>query len=97
MHPNGKFIYASNRGHNSIAVFSIQEDGTLRFVEHETENINFPRDFNLSADGKFMIVGNQKGNSIISLKVDPRTGELENTGGILPVSKPLAFEFFPGF
>lgn len=95
IHPNGKFLYASNRGHNSIAVYEIGEDGSLSFVEYETQNVNFPRDFNLSSDGKYMIVGNQKGNSIMSLKIDKETGKLTNTGMKLNMNSPLAFVFLP--
>jgi 6-phosphogluconolactonase len=95
VHPNGQFLYASNRGHNSIAVFRIQDDGTLIFVERETEGINFPRDFNISPDGKFMVVGNQRGNSVMSFTIHPDTGELVNTGNALNISQPLAFEFIP--
>jgi len=95
IHPNGNFLYASNRGHNSIAVYEIASDGKLTFVEHETFNINFPRDFNISTDGKFMIIANQKGSSIMSLRIDENTGELNNTGMSLIMTSPVSITFLP--
>jgi DNA-binding beta-propeller fold protein YncE len=98
IHPNGKFLYASNRGHNSIAVYEISEDGKLVFVEHETEGVNFPRDFNISPNGKWMIIANQKGASIMSVRIDDATGELTNSNNTFKIQSPLAIEFlaFPG-
>ncbi len=95
IHPNGNFLYASNRGHNSIAVYRILEDGSLQLVELETAAINFPRDFNISPDGKYMIICNQKGSTVISMAIDKSTGELTNTGKFIMMSKPLAIEFLP--
>jgi len=97
LHPNGRFLYASNRGHNSIAVYKIADDGLLSIVEYEPSGGNWPRDFNISSDGKFMLVGNQKGNSIYSFKIDESTGELTNTGMKMSMSKPLSFVFLPSF
>jgi len=93
--PDGQFLYASSRGHNSIAVFKIEEDGLLSLVEHETEGINFPRDFNITPDGKFMIICNQKGNSIMSLHIDETSGELTNTGMSETITNPVSVVFLP--
>ena len=95
IHPGGKFLYGSNRGHNSIAVFKIEENGHLTFVEHETLNVNFPRDFNLSPDGKYMVIGNQKGNSVMSLTINEETGELTNTGFNIQMKSPVSILFLP--
>lgn len=97
IHPTGKFLYASNRGHNSIAVYAIAADGKLTLVEHETASINVPRDFNLSPDGKFMIIANLNGNSIMSLRINENTGSLTNTGQIITIANPLAIEFLPAY
>ncbi len=95
IHPSGKFLYASNRGHNSIAVFRIAEDGSLALVEIETNGINFPRDFNLSPDGLFLVAANQKGGTIISFFINQSTGELEPTTKLQLINQPLAIEFLP--
>lgn len=95
LHPNGKFLYASNRGHNSIVVYEINNNGQLALVEHETTGINFPRDFIISSDGKFMVVGNQKGGAFNSYWIDETTGELSYTGSRILMSKPTAFAFLP--
>jgi 6-phosphogluconolactonase len=95
IHPNGRFLYASNRGHNSIAVYEIADDGILSIIEYETSGINTPRDFNISEDGKFMLVGNQKGNSIFSFRINELSGELDYTGNELAMSSPTAMVFLP--
>lgn len=97
IHPNGRFLYASNRGHNSIAVYEIELDGTLSIIEYETSGINVPRDFNISEDGKFMLVGNQKGNSIFSFRINESSGELDYTGKELAMSSPIAMVFLSSF
>ncbi len=75
---NGKFVYASNRGHNSIAILKTNDlDGSLSLVGHETKNIDTPRNFSLSPDEKYLLVANQNSNSIVSFKRDTKTGLLE--------------------
>ncbi len=60
MHPSGKFLYGSNRGHDSIVVYRVDlAKGTLAFVEHETADIKTPRNFNIDPTGKFCLVANQ--------------------------------------
>jgi len=95
IHPSGKFLYASNRGHNSIAVYEISENGSLSLVELETSGINFPRDFNLSPDGLFLVAANQKGGTIISFFINQSTGELEPTTKLQFINQPLAIQFLP--
>lgn len=97
IHPNGKYLYASNRGHNSIVAYEIGSDGRLSLIEYETSGINYPRDFNISSDGCFMLVGNQKGNSIFSYRIDESTGELNYTGKQLSIPAPLSIVFYPAY
>jgi len=74
---DGQFVYASNRGHNSIAIFKTNNlNGNLSLVGHETINIDTPRNFSLSPDEQFLLVANQKSNTIISFKRDNKTGLL---------------------
>jgi len=94
VHPSGKFLYGSNRGHNSIAVYRIDPaTGTLTFVEHETEGIKTPRNFNIDPTGKFCLVANQDGDSVIVFRIDPTTGSLEPTGQKIAISKPVCIRF----
>jgi 6-phosphogluconolactonase len=94
VHPSGKFLYGSNRGHDSIAVYKVDPTaGTLAFVEHETAGIKNPRNFNIDPTGKFCLVANQDGDSIVVFRIDPTTGSLEPTGQKIAVSKPVCIRF----
>ena len=73
--PSGNFVYGSNRGHDSIATFSIAADGKLTFVTTTPSGGNVPRSFTLSSDGKLMLVANESGN-VTSFTVDPASGAL---------------------
>jgi len=81
--PDGKTIYGSNRGHNSLAIFRVSDDGAkLTPVGHETAGgeINTPRNFSLSPDGSLALVASQKGDLVSILKVDPATGLMTKIG-----------------
>ena len=94
MHPNGRFLYGSNRGHDSIAVYRIDPaKGTLTFVEHERADIKTPRNFNIDPTGKFCLVANQGGNSIVVFRIDQKTGALEPTGNKISIGKPVCIRF----
>ena len=96
VHPNGKFVYTSNRGHNSIAIFAIDEaTGKIRAVGHQGEGINIPRNFNIDPTGKWMIVANQAGDSLVVFAIDPNTGELKPTGQKVAVGSPVCVKFVP--
>ncbi len=91
--PNGKFLYASNRGHNSIAVYSVLDSGHLKPVTIESVQGDWPRNFTLSPDGKFLLVANQKSNNITVFKVDMETGRLKYTGHQINVPQPVCLKF----
>jgi 6-phosphogluconolactonase len=93
IHPNGKYLYASNRGVNSIAVFEIMEDETIRLKENFYKDIGVVRDFNISPSGKYLIAGNQDEDKIVLLKIN-EDGSLEPKGKTLPVSKPSNIVFY---
>jgi len=94
VHPNGRFLYGSNRGHDSIAVYRIAPaKGTLTFVEHETQDIATPRNFNIDPTGKFCLVANQSGNSVVVFRINRKTGVLEPTGHKIALSKPVCVRF----
>jgi 6-phosphogluconolactonase len=94
VHPSGRFLYGSNRGHHSIAVYQIDPTkGTLTFVEHETADINTPRNFNIDPTGKFCLVANQGTNSIVVFRINKKTGALEPTGHKVSIGRPVCIRF----
>ncbi|HWG44804.1 MAG TPA: lactonase family protein [Gemmataceae bacterium] len=96
VHPSGKFLYGSNRGHNSIAVFTIDEKtGKLTPAGRQSKGINVPRNFGIDPTGRFMLVANQDGDSILVFRIDPKTGALEATGEKVEVGKPVCVKFVP--
>jgi len=74
--PDGKFLYASNRGHNSIVIYKIDQDGNLDLVAHESVRGDSPRNFQISKNGKFLIAANQKTNNLVSYSIDQESGKL---------------------
>ena len=96
VHPSGKFLYGSNRGHDSIAIFSIDpKTGELTAVGHQGEKIKTPRNFGIDPTGKYMLVANQDSASIVVFQIDPSTGELKPTGNILEVGSPVCVKMMP--
>lgn len=90
---DGKFLYYSNRGHNSIAVFSLDGNGGMTLIGHATEGIANPRSFTLSPDGKHLIVANQDTDNIISFSVGG-DGLLTPTGHEVKVGTPVCIKFY---
>lgn len=95
IHPNGKFVYASNRGHESLAVFAVQADGTLQLVEITPCGGQHPRNFALSPDGNWLVCANQNSNNLVSFKVDAATGRLTPTGSVVTVPQAVCVLFAP--
>ena len=92
--PNGKFLYVSNRGHNSIAIFTIDSaSGKLTPVGHQGAGIKVPRNFGIDPTGTYLIVANLEGNSLIVFRIDQQTGQLTPTGSSIAVSKPACVKF----
>ncbi|WP_164891069.1 lactonase family protein [Botryobacter ruber] len=93
---DGKFLYGSNRGHNSIVVFAIDENtGRLTLVEHEPTNGNWPRDFTLDLTGTVLLVANERSGNIVTYHIDKATGKLAPTGHEVEVSKPSCLQVVP--
>ena len=93
LHPNGRFVYASNRGHDSLAVFAVRSDGTLQLVEITPCGGQHPRNFELSADGTWLVCANQNSNNLVVFKVDPATGRLQATGHTAAVPQGVCVLF----
>ena len=95
IHPNGKFLYGSNRGHDSIVVFTIdQTTGEVTIKSFADKDIDWPRNFNLTPDGRFLIAANQKGNSVVSFSIDQDTGDLTPTNSKINVGMPSCIAFY---
>lgn len=90
---DGRFLYASNRGHNSIAIFSVTEEGELSLQHNEPVQGDWPRNFSLSPDGKFLLVANRKSNNIVVFEVDTESGSLTYSGNQVPISQPVCLVF----
>src|SRR5262249_43986214 len=86
VHPSGKWLYASNRGHDSIAVFDVDGDGSARRVANTPSGGEDPRHFSLLPDGKAMLVANQTTGNIHGFRIDPDTGLLSDVGQLATVS-----------
>ncbi|NVO86570.1 lactonase family protein [Hymenobacter terrestris] len=96
--PNGRFVYSSNRGHNSLAVFGVAtEDGRLTLLQTMNTQGQTPRNFALSPDGRLLLVANQNSNSLVSFRVDAQTGLLTATGHTATVPKPVSLQIVPNF
>ena len=94
VHPSGKFLYGSNRGHNTIAVFSIdQQTGKLKAVQHQSTLGKTPRNFGLDPTGKFLIAANQSSGDIFTFHINQDTGELKPTGHSVRIPLPVCVKF----
>jgi 6-phosphogluconolactonase len=96
VHPSGKFVYGSNRGHNSIAIFAVEpSSGKLRLVGHQSHHIKTPRNFSIDPTGRYLLVANQGGASIVVFRIDLNTGALTPTGDEGPVPTPVCIKMIP--
>ena len=90
----GRFVYASNRGHDSIAVFAVDaKTGKLTLIQNQSSGGAIPRSFTLDPSGNWLIAGNQNTNNLAILKVDRKTGKLTATGDKLDLGAPVTFVF----
>lgn len=93
--PNEKFVYVSNRGHNSVAVFKVGEDRKLTAAGHITGDIKTPRNFGIDPSGKWMLVASQEGAKVGVWELNADTGLGKETGKPITVSKPVCVKFVP--
>jgi 6-phosphogluconolactonase len=94
VHPSGRFVYGSNRGHDSIAVFSVdQSTGALTLVEHELTRGRTPRNFAIDPTGRWIIAGNQQSGTLAVFSIDQNTGALSPVGGLTTVGAPVSVLF----
>lgn len=96
VHPSGKFVYGSNRGHDSIAVFAVDPaEGTVNRVEIVSTMGKTPRGFGIDPTGSFLIAANQDSDSLVVFRINQETGRLTPTGQKLEAYTPVSVEFVP--
>ncbi len=94
MYPSGKFLYASNRGSDTITEFAIDSTkGTLTPVAYTPTQGKIPRSFEIDPTGRFLFAANQKSDNIVVFRIDPKTGRLTPTGQVLDVGSPVCMKF----
>ena len=94
MHPSGKFPFASNRGHNSIVLFSINSrTGALTLVDHYPTEGKTPRNFEIDPSGKFLFVANQDTDNVAVFQIDSNNGRLTFTKKTIAVPSPVCLKF----
>jgi 6-phosphogluconolactonase len=96
VHPSGKFVYASNRGHDSIAIYLIDNvTGKLTVVEHQPTKGKTPRSFGIDPTGTWLLGANQGSDSVIVFRIDPKSGRLTPTANQIEVGAPVCVKFTP--
>jgi len=96
VHPSGQFVYGSNRGHNSIAVFRVnQKDGRLQRIENVAGGGKTPRHFGLDPSGTWLLVENQDSSDVVVFAIDTYTGHLTAKGEPFEVGAPVCLVFAP--
>jgi 6-phosphogluconolactonase len=95
VHPNGRFLYGSNRGHDSIVVLSIPTDGPLVPIDHVLTRGKTPRNFTIDPTGKWLIAANQGSGTLAVFSIDQKTGALSATGPLAEVGSPVCVLFWP--
>jgi 6-phosphogluconolactonase len=93
VHPSGKFLYTSNRGHDSIAIFEIERKGTLKLLANVLTGGKTPRHFAIDPTGNYLLAENQESNNIVAFHIDSATGSLTPTGQTVEVPSPVCVTF----
>ena len=97
MSPDGLFVYGSNRGHDSIVIFSIdQSSGKIHYVGHESSRGETPRNFAMTPSGDLLLAENQDTGDIFSFYRDKTSGKLEFTGESISIPAPVCIKFLNG-
>jgi 6-phosphogluconolactonase len=96
VHPSGKFVYGSNRGDDSIAVFAVEASrGRLQWVERQSTRGKTPRGFAIDPTGQYLIAANQDSDSVVVFRINPKTGQLTWTGQTIEIGQPVCVTFVP--
>ena len=92
--PDGRYLFGSNRGHDSVVVYAVDEStGRLSVVEHHSCLGRMPRDIAIDPSGRFLLVANQDSDAVVVLRIDPETGRLSDTGQRAEIGTPMCAKF----
>ncbi len=95
-HPTGRFVYASNRGHDSIVIYAVDaETGRLAYVGHESTQGKTPRNFSIDPTGTYLLAANQATDNVVVFRIDRQSGRLRATGQSLKVPSPVCVALVP--
>jgi 6-phosphogluconolactonase len=98
VHPSGRFVYGSNRGHDSMVAFAIdQNTGKLNLIGHESTGGKWPRNFGVDPTGAFLLVANQNSDNVVTFRIDQQSGKLVATGQTTEIPTPVCLKFIPAF
>jgi 6-phosphogluconolactonase len=96
VHPSGKFVYGSNRGDDSLAIYSVDpSSGTLKLVGHQATGGKTPRSFGIDPTGKFLIAANQDSGTLVVFRINPTSGLLIQAGEPVSIPSPVCVKFLP--
>ena len=96
VHPSGRFAYGSNRGHDSIAMFKVDDaTGKLTSIGHEPTGGKTPRNFGIDPSGRYLIAANQDSDTLVVFRIDPAAGRLQSTGIVIDVPAPVCVKMIP--
>ena len=93
--PDGRFLYGTNRGHDSLAVYRVQEDGRLSLVNIEPSRGKGPQNLLITPDGNWLLCANMPGNSVVVFRINPRTGRLSTRGQPVTMPMPSCIRWLP--
>jgi 6-phosphogluconolactonase len=93
--PDGKFLYGTNRGHDSIAAYQIAEDGKLTLISIEPSLGKGPQNLAITADGQWLLCANMPGNNIAVFAIEPKTGKLKSAGEPVKQTSPSCIMLLP--
>jgi 6-phosphogluconolactonase len=90
VHPTGRFVYGSNRGHDSIVAYSVDPDsGQLTLLQHVSTQGKTPRNFGIDPSGTLLLAANQDSDSIVAFRIDTDSGVLRPTGHTISIPSPV--------
>jgi 6-phosphogluconolactonase len=96
IHPSGRYLYVSNRGHNSVVLFRVDpEQGTLTYVEEQGTGGSKPRHFGLQPSAEHLAIANQDSDTVLVCRIDAGNGRLAPSGVFASVPTPVCVQFLP--